>query len=178
MQYHRLAVASMLAATVVLGGCAKGGQQFSAAVNGSTLQVMGQYKETALHKEIFKAAIAGNVNGKDKEAEAEFARDTYGLQYVESRRFGDKIASGSAWRCADYLTSGGGGFFMLSVPGHAMAAVCGKGGEHFLDPNCGIFHGTKASQLRDFFSAYFGHAFVKLMYGHNAQPVIGVHKYR
>ena len=158
--------------------CAKNGESFTAVVSARALQVPGQYQETPLHTEIFTAATAGNVGGHDKEEEAEFARDTYGLNYVESRRFGDMVAKGSAWRCADYLAGGGGGPFMLGVPGHAMAAVCRKGGEHFFDPNCGIFHGTKASHLRDFFAAYFGHSFVKLMYGHNAAPVIAARTYR
>lgn len=54
--------------------------------------------------------------------------------------------------------------------------ACAKNGEHFLDPSCGIFHGTKASHLRDFLAAWFGHSFVTPRYGHDAASVIAARK--
>lgn len=145
--------------------CTRAGQDFTRTVDFQALQVPGQYERTELHEEIFNAAIAGNVGENDREELVEFMSDEYNFRHVRSESIKPHFIGSSSSRFADFVT-GKSHYYMISVPGHALAAVATGAGYHFFDPNCGIARGDSGSKMRKFLTSYFRHEYVKRWYGH------------
>lgn len=146
--------------------CVKRGVDFAREVDFNSLAKDDIYTSTALHSEVVKAAIPGNIGNlddDDQRAVADFMKTTYGFTNPRYEKINPSWPRGTS-RFATWVTRKS-HYYMVSVPRHALAAVAANGAYHFFDPNCGIVLSTSGSHMRTFLGQYFDHAFTRKVYG-------------
>lgn len=155
--------------------CVKRGLDFVSVVNFEALKVPGRYEKTALHKEVFEAAVAGNLGGGDIDELNAFMRETYGFTPGPTKTWEPSSGAVNA-KFASFVTETN-HYYMISFPGHALAATAIGGRFHFFDPNCGIVQATSGGAMRSFLTAYTRQEFTKKIYGKGAKFTISATRY-
>ncbi|RNF29280.1 hypothetical protein NM04_18735 [Massilia aurea] len=96
----------------------------------------------------------------------------------KSRSFGLSLAGMKAF-CAWISAAFDKRFFMVSVPGHAMAAIGSRAGKNsFFDPNCGVVSSSSSSALAACLYDYFSNATIKTRYRGDAMDWLTAEKYK
>lgn len=151
------------------------GGDFITSVTGTSLDIVDRYNKPALNQEIFDAAVPGNL-GDGVQALHDFMRSDYGFRHISTESFGNTIGFRSHTRFAQFIGHSP-FYYLIGVPGHAMACATNKGRKVFFEPNAGIAHCNDMKQLTAFCTAYFGHDEVQRLYGHGHKVVLQAHRY-
>lgn len=152
------------------------GRDFVTDVNRSSLEITDRYNKPALNEEIFQNAIRGNVAGEDDSDMHAHMRSAYNFKHVGTETFGNVSSFRSHSRFGEYIGHSP-YYYMIHVPGHAMACATQKGRKVFLEPNAGIAHCENMKQIVAFCSAYFGHEKIQSIYGKGKKVVLQAHRY-
>lgn len=151
------------------------GGNFVEEVTANALEIHDRYNKPALVKEIFDAAVPGNIGDDAKELH-DFMKSEYGFKHVVSEKFGSIAGFQSHERFAKFVGHSP-YYYLISVPSHAMACAANKGRKVFFEPNSGIGHFQNTAQLVKFSVAYFGHPEIKRLYGHGSKVVLQARRY-
>lgn len=154
----------------------KSKDDFNGAVTLESLDFKDQYQRSDLANNIFDSAVAGNTKFGHKDDLHKHMRK-HGFEYLETESFGSTFSGFSHTRFARYVGHSN-FFYMVSVPGHAMACAAVKGRKVFFDPNAGIAVCKDMEQLTSFSTTYFASPLVKKNYGDGKKIVLEAKRYR
>lgn len=99
----------------------------------------------------------------------------FGFNFVEDKLFGGGWGKGHT-DLGKYISKNP-GYYLVSIPGHAMAACSAVGSPSFYDPNIGEATFVDGSSMGTFFSQYFKSPVMAAAYGAAGKVQVTISKY-